>query len=112
MSAKNIRKEAKATKRTGTPQKAASPKSTLTREQMLKKIGIKDEDFRDYLKKHTEFLNSLNDGQKEFHFKNRPKKKVKEIAQSLGPNVTSEQIKSLFEEAPPTLGVSAIGCCK
>jgi hypothetical protein len=112
MSAEKIRKEAKTTKRTGTSRRAASPKSTLTREQMLKKIGLKDEDFRDYLKKHTEFLNSLNVSQKKFHFKNRPKKKVKEIAKSLGPNCTSEHIMLLFEEAPPVLGISPIGCCR
>jgi hypothetical protein len=91
--------------------KAKTGEPSVTREQMLKRMGIKDDDFRDYLRKHTKFLKSLNASQKRFHHKNTPKKKVDEVAQSLGPNVTPEHVKSLFKEAPPVQGMMAVSCC-
>src|ERR1700747_925364 len=97
-------------KKTRVESKTAKP--AVTREQMLKKMGIKDEDFKDYLKKHGSFLKSLNASQKKFHPTNTPKKKVAEVAKSLGPHVTTEHIKTLFKEAPPVRGLMAISCCK
>jgi hypothetical protein len=98
----------KAKKSTG---KSKTADASTSREQMLQQLGIKDEDFRDYLKKHASFLKSLNANQKKFHHKNTPKQKVKEVAQSLGPAVTTDHIKKLFKEAPPVQGVMAIRCC-
>ena len=95
-----------------TQEKPKAPEPAVTHEQMLKKMGIKDEDFKDYLKKHTKFLNSLNASQKKFHHRNTPKKKVDEVAKSLGPNVTQDHVKSLFKEAPPVQGLMAISCCR
>jgi hypothetical protein len=94
-----------------TQEKPKAPESVVTHEQMLN-MGIKDEDFKDYLKKHTKFLNSLNASQKKFHHRNTPKKKVDEVAKSLGPNVTQDHVKSLFKEAPPVQGLMAISCCR
>ena len=94
-----------------TQEKAKDPQPVVTHEQMLKKMKIKDDDFKDYLKKHAEFLNSLNASQKSFHHRNTPKMKVGEVAKSLGPNVTPEHVKSLFKEAPPVRGLMAVSCC-
>jgi hypothetical protein len=99
----------KAEKTTG---KSRTLEASTAREQMLKQMGIKDEDFRDYLKKHAAFLKSLNAKQKNFHHKNTPKQKVAEVAKSLGPDVTTDHIKKLFKEAPPVQGVMAIRCCQ
>jgi hypothetical protein len=92
--------------------KTNTGESSVTREQMLKKMGIKDEDFRDYLTKHANFLNSLNANQKKFHHRNTPKKKVAEVAKTLGPKVTPEHVKKLFQEAPPVQGMMAVNCCR
>jgi hypothetical protein len=99
-------------KATRTPGKAGSPKAEVTREHILKRMKIKDEDFRDYLKKHSTFLKSLNANQRKFHHANAPKKKVVEVAKSLGPDVTTEHIKQLFKEAPPVRGLMALSCCR
>jgi hypothetical protein len=98
-------------KTTETRVKGTAPKGEITREHMLKRMGIKDEDFRDYLKKHASFVKSLNASQRKFHHQNTPKKKVADVAKSLGPEVTTEHIKKLFKEAPPVRGLMGVSCC-
>lgn len=95
-----------------TQKKAATTRAEVTREQMLKRMGIKDEDLRDYLRKHNSFVQSLNTSQRKFHHRNTPKKSVSEVAKSLGPDVTSEHIKKLFKEAPPVRGMMSLSCCR
>jgi hypothetical protein len=83
-----------------------------TREELLHRMGINDPDFRDYLRKHVAFLKSLNSSQRKFHEKNtQTPRSVDAIAKSLGPDVTHEHIKNLFEEAPPVEGMAGVSCC-
>lgn len=83
----------------------------MTREQMLNKLGTTDEDFRDYLRKHSSFLNSLEPRQREFHHNHVGKMKVEEIAKSFGPDVTVKDIEDLFEECPAMHGTFFTACC-
>ncbi len=83
-----------------------------TRKELLERMSIGDEEFRDYLKKHHSFLKSLNPSQRKFHEGNtQTPKTVESVAQSLGRDVTPEDIKSLFEEAPPVEGMMGVRCC-
>lgn len=97
---------------TKSQKKRPATNAEISREQMLKRMGIKDADFRDYLTKHAAFLKSLNASQRKFHHSNIPRKKVGEVAKSLGPDVTSEHVKRLFKEAPPVMGVMSVSCCR
>lgn len=83
-----------------------------TRKELLDRMGIDDQDFRDYLRKHDAFLKSLNPSQRKFHEGNtQTPRPVEAVAKSLGHDVTPEHIKSLFEEAPPVEGMMNIRCC-
>lgn len=83
----------------------------MTREKMLDRMGITDEDFRDYLGKYSTFLNSLKHGQQEFHYAHAGRSTVEEVAKSLGPDVTAKDIERLFAECPPVEGILFARCC-
>jgi RNA recognition motif-containing protein len=83
----------------------------MTRQQMLDKMRITDEDFRDYLRKHSVFLNSLEPRQREFHHHHVGKMTVEELAKAFGPDVTAKDIESLFAECPPVHGILFARCC-
>ena len=83
-----------------------------TREELLKRMGIEDANFRDYLKKSAHFVNSLDKNQKRFHLEHLPERTVEQVAESLGPDVTEEDVRLLFAEAPPIDGVMYVMCCK
>lgn len=84
----------------------------MTRRQMLDQIGITDEHFRDYLRKYSSFLKSLEPSQREFHYDHAGKSTVDEVAKSLGPDVTTKDIEQLFAESPPVHGICIIECCR
>ncbi len=85
---------------------------TMSRADMLQKIGISDADFTDYLAKHNNFMNGLNSDQKKFHSKNH-QFPLDKIAASLGPTATPADVQQLFDGAvqPATMSAS-ISCCK
>lgn len=75
----------------------------MTREEMLAKLGISDEDFRDFLRKLEAFRRSLNPAQLEFFHRNLPT--AIQVAEAFGPTATVEEVEALFVEAPPVAGV-------
>lgn len=84
----------------------------MQREAMLKKMGIGDADFRDYLTKSAAFVASLNEAQLDFHLNSKhPTLTVTEAAAAFGPDVTEEDISKLFEEAPPVASVMFTNAC-
>jgi hypothetical protein len=83
----------------------------MTHQQMLHRLGIKDEEFRDYLRKLCFFLDSLDATQREFHYKHSATKTVEQFAEALGSNATSMDVERLFAECPPVDGICIIGCC-
>ena len=83
----------------------------MTRQQMLDKIGITDEHFRDYLRKYCSFLNSLERIQRDFHYDHVGRSTVEEVAKSLGPDVSAKDIEHLFAECPPVEGILFARCC-
>ncbi|HSY02752.1 MAG TPA: hypothetical protein VK819_11380 [Acidobacteriaceae bacterium] len=75
----------------------------MTREDMLKKMGIGDGDFRDYLTKLSAFRNSLNAAQRAFFDGGKPT--VDQMAKWFGPDATAGDVEKLFAEAPPQNGI-------
>jgi hypothetical protein len=82
----------------------------MTREQMLKKMGINDQDFVDYLKKHNAFFTSLNSDQQDFHIRHHGRK-VEQIKQSLGQDATTQDVEVLFGQTLSVVGIAPISCC-
>ena len=83
----------------------------MNRQEMLNRLGIKDQEFRDYLRKLCYFLNSLDAAQREFFYKHAGTKTVEELAKSFGPHVTTTDIEELLSECPPVNGVCFLACC-
>ena len=83
----------------------------MTRQEMLNRLGIKDHEFRDYLRKLCHFLNSLDATQREFHYKHAGTKTVEQLAKSFGPHVTTKDIEELLSECPPVHGICIVECC-
>ena len=83
----------------------------VDREDLLKRIGIDDGDFRDYLKKSVQFIDSLDREQRKFHLDHLPTRTIEQVAESLGPDVTEDDVRLLFAEAPPVEGVMFVMCC-
>jgi len=77
----------------------------MTREQMLSKMGISDQDFRDFLTKLAAFRNSLNPAQLAFFHRSMPT--VDQVAQAFGSDASIQDVNNLFAEAPPMDGI----CC-
>jgi hypothetical protein len=84
----------------------------MNRTEMLNKMGIGDDDFRDYLKKSSDYLATLNEAQMKFHTNSKPPTAtIAQAAASLGPDVTAEDIQQLFAEAPPIEGILFTNYC-
>ncbi len=83
----------------------------MTRQEMLNRLGVKDEEFRDYLRKLCHFLKSLDAAQREFHYKHSATKTVEQMAKSFGPDVTTKDVEELFSECPPVRGICILECC-
>lgn len=77
----------------------------MTREEMLSKLGISDQDFRDFLTKLATFRSSLNPAQLALYHRALPT--VDQVAQAFGPDASIQDVENLFAEAPPMNGI----CC-
>jgi hypothetical protein len=83
-----------------------------TRAELLARLNMSDADFRGYLTNYTTFLNGLNANQLAFHKKNNKLKSIAAVAASLGPDVTADDVKALFAQAPPDGNMMmAVSCC-
>jgi hypothetical protein len=83
----------------------------VTSDELLNRMGIKRGDFEDYSKKVSLFLESLNEDEKRFYYRNNGRT-VEQIAKSLGPDVTCEDVEKLFDCSPRThILMLAIQCC-
>jgi hypothetical protein len=70
----------------------------MSRADMLKQMNITDADFTDYLNQYNTFFNGLNPNQKAFHLRNN-KTRLGDIAASLGPTATPDDVQQLFAGA-------------
>jgi hypothetical protein len=66
----------------------------MTRDEMLKRLGLSDEELKDLLHKFVKFHKSLNDHQKAVIERSLPTTAA--AAKTFGPTVTPEHLEQLF----------------
>jgi hypothetical protein len=78
---------------------------------LLARLNMSAADFNGYLEAYASFLNLLNAQQLAFHKKNNHNLAA-QVAKSLGPDVSVNDVKALFAAAPPDAsGVMPVSCC-
>jgi hypothetical protein len=82
----------------------------VSREELLARMGIASDDFEDYVNKIALLVESLNKDEKRFYYRNNGRT-VEQIAKSLGPDVTTEDIETLFRCVPRFEVFLALACC-
>jgi hypothetical protein len=79
--------------------------------ELLKRLNMSADDFNGYMAAYANFLNLLNAQQLAFHMKNN-RKLAAQVARSLGPDVSVDDIKALFAAAPADAsGMMPVSCC-
>jgi len=71
----------------------------MTHEEMLKKLGLTDQQFRDLLKKHSDFLNSLDPAQQAVIKRSTPT--LAHAAASFGPGASETDVSDMLKRATP-----------
>ncbi|RXH56696.1 hypothetical protein [Granulicella sibirica] len=84
----------------------------MTREDMLIKMHLSEQEFVNYIEKLTKFMSSLTEPQLQFHMRltqqgSKSGVKAEDAAKAFGPQVTAEELTTLFESIPPSNGVTA-----
>jgi hypothetical protein len=79
----------------------------MTREEMLSKMHLSDQEFVSYIEKLTKFMSSLSEPQLRFHMRlTRSGSKPEDAAKAFGPDLTAQELTTLFEGIPPSGGVT------
>jgi hypothetical protein len=82
----------------------------VSQEELLRRMGISKEEFDKFKTDTYSYYSSLDEKEKEFYVKNNSRT-AKEIARSLGEDVTVEDIECLFAGAPRAEAVYFVACC-
>ena len=89
---------------------AMTEKHEVTRQEILKRMAIKEADFHDYVKKISKFFDSLNEDERQFYIRNNGRT-VEQIARSLGKDVTIADVELVFNQVPRVFQVCILACC-
>lgn len=67
----------------------------MTRDQMLKRLGLEEAELKDLLAKYAEFHKKLSPQQRAVITRSLPS--VEDATKSFGPDVTAEDLQALFD---------------
>ncbi len=71
----------------------------MTRDEMLRELGLTQEQLKDLLKRHSDFMNSLDAAQKALVKSWSPS--LEAAARSFGPGATAHDVQNLINHATP-----------
>ena len=86
-------------------------KQGVPQAELLRRMGISKQEFDKYLEDTKKYHDKLDNKEREFYEKNNART-AKEIAESLGRDVTEADIERLFACAPHIESVFFVSCCK
>lgn len=86
-------------------------KHHVSPDELLRRMKISKEEFDVYKSDVSKFYEKLDDPEKEFYVRNNART-AKEIANTLGKDVTEADIEKLFAGAPCIRGMFIVSCCR
>lgn len=85
-------------------------KRNVSPDELLKRMGIKERDFKEYVSKVSHLFNSLNKDEQQFYLKNNGRT-LAQIAKSLGSDVTVGDVEVLWGGVPRIGEICILACC-
>jgi len=80
----------------------------MTKQEFLDEVGLSTHEFRDLIQKFVDFLEPLNEAQKDAIHRSLPT--IAEAARSMGPNVTEQRLGEILGEILEGIDYVTLNC--